>query len=172
MKGRRERMEDEYLVDYEPSSDEGFFGVFDGHNGMECAEFLKKNWVAKFKEQEALRKGRKHSVERALRRTTEALDAAYLKMAEKKDWVAGSTATVVFFRRNELYVAHTGDSRCVAVINGRPWSLSTDHKPDDPAEKKRYVILSGEKRRRESGCSRVLQECRHAATPCLFERAW
>ena len=58
--------------------------------------------------------------------------------------VAGCTANVVLIHKNQtIYVANAGDSRTVLCRNGIPKELSTDHKPDLPAEKARIQKAGG-----------------------------
>ena len=68
---------------------------------------------------------------------------------------AGTTATVVYMRGGDCWVACVGDSRC--VLGSAPPSggsagagnglvardLSTEHKPDDPEERKRLTSAGG-----------------------------
>lgn len=125
------------MVDSECGLGDGLFAVFDGHNGDECAEFLQKNYVNTLIEQDCWRSGSRESVETALRKTAAKLDAEFLEHARKTGLYAGSTGVVALCKGGSLWVSNTGDSRCIAIINGRPWALSIDQKPDDPLEKKR-----------------------------------
>ena len=51
MQGWRKRMEDSHISDLSvgPSSKLHTFGVFDGHGGIDCADFLRDNldWMKK-----------------------------------------------------------------------------------------------------------------------------
>ncbi|XP_010526243.1 PREDICTED: probable protein phosphatase 2C 60 [Tarenaya hassleriana] len=56
---------------------------------------------------------------------------------------SGCTACVAVIRHNHLFVANAGDSRCVISRKGQAYNLSTDHKPDLEAEKKRILKAGG-----------------------------
>ncbi|XP_062227415.1 probable protein phosphatase 2C 42 [Phragmites australis] len=49
----------------------------------------------------------------------------------------GCTACVALIRGNQIIVGNAGDSRCVLSRNGQAIELSTDHKPNLPAETQR-----------------------------------
>jgi len=85
------------------------------------------------------------------------LDKKFVKRAEKKGWRDGTTAVVALVIRQEsllretysslagaeLYVANTGDSRCLLIRNGRPIQLSEEHKPNRADEKARIEDNGG-----------------------------
>lgn len=52
---------------------------------------------------------------------------------------AGCTANVVLVSATDIYVANAGDARCVVSENKVAIDLSTDHKPDLPAERRRVI---------------------------------
>lgn len=135
-----------------------FFGVFDGHSGASCSEFLNTHLERSIFE--CLRpqnqsRSRSLSSELIMRngltaafRTTEHNYFQYVNKLEggaATNWVtAGSTAcTAMLFGPDEegclkLAVANAGDSR--AVLGRRDGSairLSEDHTPDVPSERKR-----------------------------------
>ena len=49
----------------------------------------------------------------------------------------------VITQRLQLLIAHVGDCRAVLSNAGVAMALTTDHKPDDPSEKKRIEIAGG-----------------------------
>ncbi|KAL5973450.1 hypothetical protein ACLOJK_030100 [Asimina triloba] len=55
----------------------------------------------------------------------------------------GSTAVVAVVTPDEIVVANCGDSRAVLCRNGKPVSLSSDHKPDRPDELMRIEEAGG-----------------------------
>jgi len=57
---------------------------------------------------------------------------------------SGCTAIVALVRKNKLYVANVGDSRCVLSRDGVAIEMSEDHKPEDEPEKARIVKAGGE----------------------------
>ncbi|GAV08414.1 hypothetical protein RvY_18106 [Ramazzottius varieornatus] len=56
---------------------------------------------------------------------------------------SGATACLAFIKKNVLYVANVGDSRCVVSQNGQAVDMSIDHKPDDPLETARINRAGG-----------------------------
>ncbi len=115
-----------------------FFGLYDGHNGAEAAEFA----VAKLHLflMKALRDGKVAPVkamETAYQQTHEAMGSEIAK--------SGCTAVTALLQKNGaarlLTVANAGDSRAVLVRDGAPQRLSKDHKPSDPEEKALSKLL-------------------------------
>lgn len=138
-----------------------FYGVFDGHAGGSCSEFVSLQLDRSFFE--CLRDQRKREVltELAFR---SALLAAFritqhnfmqytnkLDGGARKAWVnSGSTACIatVFGPDDDgklrLHIANCGDSRAViGKKDGRAARLSTDHTPELPAERKRVEQQGG-----------------------------
>jgi protein phosphatase 2C family protein 2/3 len=122
-----------------------FFGVYDGHGGVACADFLRDNlhqFVIKetsfpWNPKEALMKG------------FEAAEKHFLDMASSQPSGeierSGSCAIVVLIVGEMCYVANVGDSR--AVLSGdsgaKVFPLSRDHKPMDDLEQKRIIEAGG-----------------------------
>ena len=55
----------------------------------------------------------------------------------------GCTACVVLITKTQIYVANSGDSRCVLSKSGEAIPLSKDHKPELDLEKKRIEAAGG-----------------------------
>lgn len=120
-----------------------FFGVYDGHGGAACSDFLRDNlhqFVIRsaafpFAPKEALRDG------------FEATERAFLELASSMCPVnkSGSCGVVVLIVGDVCYVANVGDSR--AVMSGdkgtKIYPLSRDHKPSDEKEYERIVNSGG-----------------------------
>lgn len=123
-----------------------FFGVYDGHGGAACADFLRdhlhqfiiKTAAFPWNPKEALRTGFQEA-ERTFLGTVAArsLDA----VSEK----SGSCALVMLVVDDWCYVANVGDSR--AIMSGergkRLFLLSKDHKPGSEDESKRISEAGG-----------------------------
>ena len=62
-----------------------------------------------------------------------------------RDTLVGSTALIaVFTSKQQYWIANVGDSRAVLVhSDGSTIQLTTDHKPNLPAEKERIMNLGG-----------------------------
>ena len=135
-KGKREYMEDRIIIHKKPKY--YLSGIFDGHGGYQCSEYLKKMFYKEFIKQNK----KKQTMRKTLVETSKKLNKDILK----KRWGAGSTANVLVIdkKANTFYMANTGDSRGFAVYkNGKVKQLSIDHKPNTPKEKKRILKSGG-----------------------------
>ena len=120
-----------------------FFGVYDGHGGAACADFLRDNlhqFVTKndnfpFNPKEALIQGFSQAERTFLE---------YSKAQSPRD-KSGSCAVVVLIVGDICYVANLGDSRAVMSGEGgnKVYPLSRDHKPNDVAERQRIEKNGG-----------------------------
>lgn len=131
----------------------GLYGVFDGHSGASCSDFVANNLDRSLYDSLRLRKDASSDV--AMRSTllaafrmTEHNYYQYLNKLEggaAHAWAtAGSTAcSAVFYGPDEdgrlkLAVANAGDSRVVlGKRDGSAVRLSEDHTPDVPSERRR-----------------------------------
>lgn len=119
-----------------------FYGVFDGHGGNSCSEFLKANLHEYV--QKAL-KGNNNVQEwrNLIIQVFNECDLAYNKSNPEMSKVMGATALVVMVTGRNIVVANTGDSRAVMSRRGEALQLSNDHKPDLPSEKARIEEAGG-----------------------------
>lgn len=120
-----------------------FFGVFDGHGGSNCADFLRDNlhqYIVKtryfpFQPKEAILEGFKMA------------EKEFLERAESKSTVdkSGSCAVVLLIVGEICYAANLGDSRIVMSSEAgcKIYPLSKDHKPFVEEELKRIVENGG-----------------------------
>lgn len=133
MQGKRPTMEDEHVHIVDSKEECGFFGVYDGHGGVEAAKYAKKHLHEIFS-------NAKGSIQ-------ERMYEAFLKTDEKllqcSDIIAGTTAVVAFIEKDWLHIGWAGDSRAVFARDGKIIFASQDHKPDDPEEKKRIERAGG-----------------------------
>ncbi len=86
-----------------------FFGVFDGHGGAACADFLRDN-LHQFVIKEACFPA---NPEEAIMRGFENAEKVFLTNARAKPEKAGSCAIVLLIVGDTCYVANVGDSRAV-----------------------------------------------------------
>jgi serine/threonine protein phosphatase PrpC len=137
MQGRRPTMEDAHHV--EITKDYEFFGLYDGHGGREVADFAAQTLHVNCN---LVQCEASADIVKALKegfvRTHKDLDAAGINSMRQ-----GSTAVIALIRKDQLFVANTGDSRAVLCSAQVAISLSEDHKPDRPDEKKRIEDLGG-----------------------------
>jgi protein phosphatase 2C family protein 2/3 len=131
------------------------FGIYDGHGGSKCAEYLKDNLhnnIINLPEfptdiHKAIERGSKICDENFL---TMLYDEYKHKFAETKQKMAsinraGSCALMVMTVDEDIFVINVGDSRAIMSKNGGEEfkSLTNDHKPMDPGEYERIVSNGG-----------------------------
>ena len=123
-----------------------YFGIFDGHGGEGCSEFLKNNFLNYLIEN----KNFPFDIKTSLTETFEKVEEEFFKQKcneslEQSD-KSGSCALVSVIYDNKIYIANVGDSRAIMSINGgaKVKQLTTDHKPNNPKEFER-VIKQGSK---------------------------
>ena len=121
-----------------------YFGIFDGHGGSQCADFLKDNLH--------------HFVldnlnfpadpEKALEEGCIQAEEEFLKMCLKQTNVekSGSCALVMLFVNSDLYIANIGDCRAIIKDKNKKnaASITRDHKPEDPLEQERVIKGGGQ----------------------------
>jgi serine/threonine protein phosphatase PrpC len=159
MNGWRQNMEDAHVVHI--CKGWGFFGVFDGHGGDQCAKY-----VAPRIERELKEKGCPADDD-AVRKMMFEIDQEYLDGGED----SGSTATMCIIHKpveegakHVLRVINAGDSRVllgkrdgtICDGGGTDQGLTTDHKPDNDIEKERIYRCGGTVEHTQAGgCARV-----------------
>jgi protein phosphatase 2C family protein 2/3 len=154
--GRRESMEDTHVLfdivketitdlSGNPEDSVAFYGVFDGHGGVDAAIMVQDNLHNNIFRSEAWKSG---NIEGALNNGFETTDDQIIKQSIEKGWMNGSTAAVALFHNLSLYIANIGDSEALLIkktADGQwePEALTTLHKPSDPSEKERIEKLGG-----------------------------
>jgi len=140
IKGRRKEMEDKTLFIPEFCHEkQALFAVFDGHNGRTCSKFITS------KLPEVLSKNcyffDAPSV--ALVQSFMEVDKMFLENCSKKGDKSGSTGVAVLIRDKQMFVANTGDSRCIICEESNVYALTNDHKPYNSFEKDRILHSGG-----------------------------
>lgn len=140
-----------------------FAGVFDGHGGDECSNYLvdalpHQVRQGMYNERQALRAAVENSRTASRTEQTEdaaselmrkILKAAYLKtdkefITPKTAPQSGSTAATVILLGRRLFAANVGDSRVVLCRGGGQCvELTSDHKPSRPDEAARVRAAGG-----------------------------
>lgn len=176
--GVRPTMEDGHVINlvlrYEADNLEGsrtirdndrpsvcLFGIFDGHSGTACSNYLKTNLQSLIsKERDVFYGATSEDVCEALCRVFLAADTAFANafFAANKKYgdrssvaipTPGSTACIGILNEDKLYVANVGDSRAVlGRVNNPDLSvfhvdLSKDHKPGRSSETMRILSAGG-----------------------------
>ena len=122
-----------------------YFGVFDGHAGSKCADFLKDNLIKRISNSKYfpndIRNAIKFGFQSAER---DFLDNYAIKNGKIID-KSGSCALILLTVNNMLYVANVGDSRClISCKNGKiQKDVTRDHKPNYPYERERIIKNNG-----------------------------
>ncbi|KAE9613186.1 hypothetical protein Lal_00027383 [Lupinus albus] len=147
-KGPKQYMEDEYIcVDIlgehvGPGTDlpspAAFYGVFDGHGGIDAAAFTKKNILNFIIKDSQFPSGIKKAVKNAFVK----VDHEF-KDASALDSSSGTTALTALVLGRGMLIANIGDSRAVLGKRGRAIELSKDHKPNCTSERLRIEKLGG-----------------------------
>eukprot|EP00747_Dinoflagellata_sp_TGD_P209180 gnl/TRDRNA2_/TRDRNA2_82593_c0_seq1.p1 gnl/TRDRNA2_/TRDRNA2_82593_c0~~gnl/TRDRNA2_/TRDRNA2_82593_c0_seq1.p1 ORF type:complete len:628 (-),score=115.59 gnl/TRDRNA2_/TRDRNA2_82593_c0_seq1:95-1876(-) len=138
-----------------------FFGVFDGHAGGSCSEFVMQNLdrsvVGCLRDQRQRDVNSEMAVKSALQAAFRMTEHNFFQYANKLEggatltWAtAGSTAcTATMFGPDEegklrLLIANLGDTRAVlGKKDGRAIRLSEDHHPNLPTERRRIELHGG-----------------------------
>nr|XP_017249665.1 PREDICTED: probable protein phosphatase 2C 27 [Daucus carota subsp. sativus] len=115
-----------------------FYGVFDGHGGIDAASFVRKN-ILKFILDDS------HfpvCLDKAIRNAFLKADHAFAD-ENHLDISSGTTALTALICGKLLVVANVGDCRAVLGRRGRAFELSKDHKPNCSSERTRIERLGG-----------------------------
>ena len=115
-----------------------YFGLFDGHGGNGCSNYLKKNLHNNIKEFSVL--GIKIAIDITEERflSNETID----EKNELKD-SSGSCGIILMVKNNKCIIANIGDSRLVVIKNKSIDFVTMDHKPDSIIEKSRIELAGG-----------------------------
>ena len=122
-----------------------YFGIFDGHAGNKCADYLKDNLLKKISSNNYF----PNDMIKAIKYGFESAEKDYLEnhavQNNKLIDRSGSCALILLTKNNTLYIANVGDSRCVvSCSNGKiKKDVTRDHKPNYPYEKERILKNSG-----------------------------
>ena len=123
-----------------------YFGIFDGHAGNKCSEYLKNNLHHFIFNCNNFPNFPLKAIEQGF----QTCENNYIKSIHNKtrnqyyDY-SGSCAIIVLIIDDMCYVANLGDSRALySYDTGKKFlQLSRDHKPNDPKEKKRIYKAGG-----------------------------
>lgn len=126
-----------------------FFGVYDGHGGAACADFLRDNlhqYVIKescfpYSPADALRKGFEAAEKKYLEICQTLKEGEQGILSDK----SGSCAVVALIVGDICYVANVGDSRAVLSMEkgSKVQALTNDHKPCSETEQRRIEAAGG-----------------------------
>ncbi|KAF3670602.1 putative protein phosphatase 2C 47 [Capsicum annuum] len=115
-----------------------YYGVFDGHGGVDAASFAQKNLLKFILEDSHF----PSMVKKAVRNAFQKADST-LADTKSLDSTSGTTALIALILGRTMLIANAGDSRAVLGKRGRAIELSKDHKPNATSEKLRIEKLGG-----------------------------
>lgn len=114
-----------------------YFGIFDGHGGHKCSDFLRDNLHKYIIEDKSF----PWNPISALRGGFVKAEKEFMKLALSTNPVekSGSCAIIVLIVDNRCFVANVGDSRAIVSQNkgATVAALSIDHKPNVEGERNR-----------------------------------
>ena len=124
-----------------------FFGIFDGHGGEACSEYLRDNLHDLICHNNEFFP---ENIPEAIKLAFEKAEKNFLEnyaLNKKKEVInkSGSCAIILLLVDNIIYIANVGDSRCLLSMNGgkKFLEVTKDHKPNSPDEKKRIELFGG-----------------------------
>ena len=124
-----------------------FFGIYDGHGGKGCAEYLRDNLHKFICENQYF----PFNVPEAIKRGFHFAENDFIRNHAKNNNnntildKSGSCALIILLVDTKMYVANVGDSRAVMSINNGKLcrQITIDHKPNSPEEQKRIINNGG-----------------------------
>ena len=122
-----------------------YFGVFDGHGGEACSEYLKNNYLNILVENKNFPFDIKTAIIESFEKVEEEI---YNQNKNKKlDEIdpSGSCALVAIITENKIYIGNIGDSRAIMSLNNgnKVKQLTNDHKPNNIKEYERITKNGG-----------------------------
>ena len=122
-----------------------YFGIFDGHGGEECSEYLKNNFLNILLDNKNFPFDIKSSITETFEKIEEELLNQNKGKSKEEIDQSGSCALVCIINENKIYIANIGDSRAIMSINGgtKVKQLTVDHKPNNIKEYERIIKHGG-----------------------------
>lgn len=118
-----------------------FFGIYDGHAGSSCADFLRDN-LHKYIINDS---NFPDNPQKAILNGFLTSERVFLEYSLNSGNKSGSCALIILILENKCFVANLGDSR--ALMSGnfgeKTYVLSRDHRPGDEKEYKRIIDAGG-----------------------------
>ena len=99
------------------------FGVYDGHGGSKCAEYLKDN----LHNNVILEPSFPHNIPDAIERGSYKTEDDFLKLVapgpDQPHNKAGSCAIMILVVNDDIYILNVGDSRALCSVSEQPSPL-------------------------------------------------
>ncbi|XP_040204309.1 protein phosphatase 1F [Rana temporaria] len=116
-----------------------YFAIFDGHGGLDAANYAATHVHVALARNEAL----VSDPARALKEVFQRTDAMFLRKAKRERLRSGTTGVCAMLEGECLHVAWLGDSQALLVQQGSPVTLMEPHKPEREDERERIEALGG-----------------------------
>jgi protein phosphatase 2C family protein 2/3 len=126
-----------------------FFGIYDGHGGSKCADFLRDSLHKLIFNDENYPENVSEAIKNGfLKAENEFLNNYALDPSNNMNILdrSGSCAVIIVIVDTKIYIANVGDSRGVLSLNnGNQYIVVTeDHKPSNEKEKNRIIQSGGQ----------------------------
>ncbi|XP_072034099.1 protein phosphatase 1F-like isoform X2 [Amphiura filiformis] len=147
IKNTRRKMEDKHVIipdlntlfNFKDSKTRGFYAVYDGHGGIEAANFTAAHLHCHVVKQPEF----KEDPSSALAKGFRAVDDAFIMKAKREGLRSGTTGVVALLEPDAVHIAWLGDSQVMLLKDGLPEVVMEPHKPERPDEKKRVEDMGG-----------------------------
>ncbi|XP_068127671.1 protein phosphatase 1F [Hyperolius riggenbachi] len=147
IRNTRRKMEDRHvtildfnqLFGFTDGIQRSYFAVFDGHGGVDAANYAASHVHSVVAHHEALVLDPARALKEAFQRT----DVMFLKKAKRERLRSGTTGVCALLEGERLHVAWLGDSQALLVQQGAPVTLMEPHKPEREDERERIEVLGG-----------------------------
>ena len=124
-----------------------FFGIYDGHGGEGCSEYLRDNLHKLICDNNEYFPD---NIPEAIKLGFQKAEKDFINnyaLNDKKEIIdrSGSCAVIILIIDKKVYIANVGDSRCLlSMENGKKFiEVTKDHKPNSPNEVKRIKKYGG-----------------------------
>jgi protein phosphatase 2C family protein 2/3 len=118
-------------------------GIFDGHGGVGCVNFIAENIANRVAKAVSYQKSKFEDLESAVIDGFKACEDEFALRASKKADNSGCCALIALLHQNQVLVSWAGDCRAVLYDGKRTEQLTIDHRPSDSGEHKRILDNGG-----------------------------
>ena len=115
-----------------------FFGIYDGHGGEGCSEYLRDNLHKLICNNEKFPEDIPGAIKLGISKAEQDFLNNFALSENKEEIIdkSGSCAIIILIVDTNIYIANVGDSRCLlSMDNGNKYlEVTKDHKPNSPNE--------------------------------------
>ena len=115
-----------------------FFGIYDGHGGEGCSEYLRDNLHKLICNNEYFPENVSEAIKLGISKAEQDFLNNYALSQNKEEIIdkSGSCAIIIILVDTNIYISNVGDSRCLlSMNNGNKYvEVTRDHKPNSPDE--------------------------------------